>query len=397
MGTGVTTAMNWQNFTSKALPDNTTSNRMDWGTDLYGSMEPTRASASKPLAISLVFFKIIPLVSYCVIFVVGTIGNGLVIYVTGVRMKRTVNSVWFLNLALADFLFTAFLIFQIIYVSKNYHWPFGDAMCKLGVLVGALNMFASVFLLTAISVDRCLATWVVVWAQNKRTPCRAQVACVVIWLAALGCSLPYSISRKAVPYGGGVSCSLSSSAPKVKLAVFRLVFGCLVPFLVIAISYAAIGVRVRRLQRSRKLRSLRIIIAIILAFFFCWFPFHAFQLLEIKISENPSLQSIAIIGIQLSACLGFLNSCLNPILYVFMCDEFHKKLKQSVCHVLESALAEDQLSFVSSRSLSLNLSSRFSRKAAPMERKNTASSTMTDNAASAEEEHALSYCQAEAP
>ena len=76
----------------------------------------------------------------------------------------------------------------------------------------------------------------------------------------------------------------------------------------------------------------------------------------------------------LALCLAFMNSCLNPILYVFMCDEFQKKLKQSVCFVLESALAEDPLSFMSSRSLSSHLSwmSRKSDSSAPLERNDKA-------------------------
>ncbi|KAL0174902.1 hypothetical protein M9458_030870, partial [Cirrhinus mrigala] len=37
--------------------------------------------------------------------------------------------------------------------------------------------------------------------------------------------------------------------------------------------------------------------------------------------------------------------CLNPILYVFMCDEYKKKLKQSLLLVLETAFAEDHLDF----------------------------------------------------
>ncbi|KAG7269059.1 hypothetical protein CRUP_003680 [Coryphaenoides rupestris] len=89
---------------------------------------------------------------YCTVALVGIVGNGLVIYVTAFRMKRTVNSIWFLNLAVADFLFTTFLIFIIVSVSQGYHWPFGEIMCKLKTILMVSNMFASIYFLTAISV-----------------------------------------------------------------------------------------------------------------------------------------------------------------------------------------------------------------------------------------------------
>ncbi|KAG7269047.1 hypothetical protein CRUP_003668 [Coryphaenoides rupestris] len=102
---------------------------------------------------------------YCAVALVGIVGNGLVIYVTAFRMKRTVNSIWFLNLAVADFLFTSFLILIIVSLSQGYHWPFGEIMCKLRAILTGSN----IYFLTAISVDRCLCTWVVVWSQNHRT------------------------------------------------------------------------------------------------------------------------------------------------------------------------------------------------------------------------------------
>ncbi|KAG7269044.1 hypothetical protein CRUP_003665 [Coryphaenoides rupestris] len=108
---------------------------------------------------------------YCTVALVGIVGNGLVIYVTAFRMKRTVNSIWFLNLAVADFLFTSFLILIIVSLSQGYHWPFGEIMCKLRAILTGSN----IYFLTAISVDRCLCTWVVVWSQNHRTVRKAQL------------------------------------------------------------------------------------------------------------------------------------------------------------------------------------------------------------------------------
>lgn len=319
------------------------------------------------------------LVIFCVIFVVGTVGNGLVIYVTGFKMKRTVNSVWFLNLALADFLFTIFLIFSIVSLSLNGQWPFGLLMCKLGSFVALVNMFASVFLLTAISLDRCLSIWVVVWAQNKRTVTKAQLITAGIWVAAGVCSTPYATFRTLSTTVNSTRCVYSrtmSREQKWCLYTFRFVMGFLIPFLVIVVSNVAIDFRATRLQRTRRRRSRRIIFAIIFAFFICWLPFHIMNFLELGAWSNKNLRPVVQIGGPLTLNLAFLNSCLNPILYVFMCDEFQKKIKQSICFVLENALAEDYLSFMSSRSLASHFSkmSRKSDSSTPVEGKNTSSS-----------------------
>ncbi|XP_063340901.1 C3a anaphylatoxin chemotactic receptor-like [Pelmatolapia mariae] len=293
------------------------------------------------------------IVIYCVIFIVGTLGNALVIYVTGFKMKKTVETVWFLNLAIADFLFTAFLIFSVISLSQSHQWPFGQFMCKLNNFVSLVNMFASIFTLTAMSLDRYLSIWMVVWAHNKRTVCKARLICVGIWVTAAICSTPYATFRTVLGDNGTYYCGYSMThEQKWSLHIFRFLMGFVIPFLVIVVSYVAIGIRAMRMQRTRRRRSRRIIFAIIFAFFICWLPFHVFNFIEIKAVTNPDLRIIVRIMGPLTVSLAFLNSCLNPILYVFMCEEFMKKLRQSICFVLESALAEDHMSFLSTRSMS---------------------------------------------
>ncbi|XP_038129487.1 chemokine-like receptor 1 isoform X1 [Cyprinodon tularosa] len=283
---------------------------------------------------------------YCMITVVGTVGNGLVIYVTGFKMKKTVNSVWFLNLALADFLFTAFLIFSAVSLYQEYHWPFGNFMCKLNSFVSVVNMFASVFFLTAINLDRCLSTLVVVWAQNERTVHKAQIMSAIIWLAAGICSTPQTYFRTLVSREGNRTfCMYGNSTmteeQKWGLYTFRFVVGFLVPFMVMLFSYLAIGIRSRRLQQMKKQISHRIICFIVAAFFICWLPFHVLSFMELTFPNYKKLQKI---GGPLTMSLAFLNSCLNPILYVFIRVDFQDKLHQSVCFVLEHALEEDHLS-----------------------------------------------------
>uniref|UniRef100_A0A672JZ25 G-protein coupled receptors family 1 profile domain-containing protein n=1 Tax=Sinocyclocheilus grahami TaxID=75366 RepID=A0A672JZ25_SINGR len=255
---------------------------------------------------------------YLIIFVLGFIGNGLVIFVTGYKMKTTVNSIWFLNLAIADFFFSFAPVIRIVLIFGK---PLGYILSKLLSFMTELNMFASIFFLTAISLDRCVCTWVIVWAQNKRTLRKTRIICMIVWILSIGCSIPFVINF-CIKY-----LDLQS------LFIYRFMVGFLIPFLIIASSYIAIGVRVKRLTRGKHLRSYRLIISVVLAFFVCWFPYHIHKLLISK--TTPFV-----------VCLAFLNSCLNPVLYVFMCNEFKKKLKQSLLLVLEMTFAEEHLDFL---------------------------------------------------
>ncbi|XP_067307731.1 C3a anaphylatoxin chemotactic receptor-like [Pseudorasbora parva] len=259
---------------------------------------------------------------YFVIFALGVIGNGLVIFVTGYKMKTTVNSIWFLNLAIADFIFILVIILNIVTTFNKMFWQLGDFMCKFVSFVAVLNMFASIFLLTAISLDRCLSTWVIVWAQNKRTLVKARIICALVWVLSILCSIPFVIYRLVKQN----KCTYDKNPFSIikSLFIYRFIVGFLIPFLIIASSYIAIGVRAKRLKGGKKLKPFRVIIAVILAFFICWFPFHIQQLCTIIAFENEwsdFRKVLEDIGPFVN-CLVHINSCLNPILYVFMCEEF---------------------------------------------------------------------------
>nr|XP_006119983.1 C3a anaphylatoxin chemotactic receptor [Pelodiscus sinensis]XP_006119984.1 C3a anaphylatoxin chemotactic receptor [Pelodiscus sinensis]XP_025038802.1 C3a anaphylatoxin chemotactic receptor [Pelodiscus sinensis] len=139
---------------------------------------------------------IVSLIIFILTFILGLLGNGLVIWVAGLKMKRTVNTIWFLHLAIADFLCCMSLPFSIIHLILHEHWPYGYFLCKVIPSAIIFNMFASVFLLTAISIDRCLIVMKPVWCQNYRTVRLASVTCVCIWLLAFVMCCPAFLYRE---------------------------------------------------------------------------------------------------------------------------------------------------------------------------------------------------------
>ncbi|XP_056330067.1 C3a anaphylatoxin chemotactic receptor-like [Danio aesculapii] len=262
---------------------------------------------------------------YIVLIVLSLIGNGLVIFVTGYKMKTTVNSIWFLNLATADFIFS---FSPILHMISNLN----SSICSFLLFLTRQNMFASIFFLTVISLDRCLCTWMVVWAKNKRTVVKARIVSLLVWVLSISCGLLFTF------YNG---------MDMMPLVIFEFIVGFLIPFLIIASSYTAIGVRVRQL----KMKKFKVFRVIAVVFFVCWLPYYVSGIYITNAFESDLFESFTldawfvIVFISVAQWLVMLNSCLNPILYVFMCDEFKKTLKESLLLVLETAFAEDHLMF----------------------------------------------------
>uniref|UniRef100_A0A672JZV5 G-protein coupled receptors family 1 profile domain-containing protein n=1 Tax=Sinocyclocheilus grahami TaxID=75366 RepID=A0A672JZV5_SINGR len=265
---------------------------------------------------------------FCIFFatsVVGLVGNGLVIFLTGCRMKTTVNSIWFINLAIADFIFLLSLIGHLVIVSVLDRWN-SEFMIHILFMLLPLGLFTNNFFLVVISLDRCVCTWMVVWAKNKRTLLKARIICIIVWVLSISCSIPFF---KDITY----------------MITYEFIVGFLIPLLIIVTSYIAIGVRINRLKMGKHLKSYHVIITVTLVFFICWFPYYVCLFYSITAVGNNRSASDQYIFKIVSIYLVCLNSCLNTILYVFMCDEYKKKLKQSLLLVLETAFAEDHLDF----------------------------------------------------
>ncbi|NWV15327.1 CML1 protein, partial [Ptilonorhynchus violaceus] len=293
---------------------------------------------------------ILSVVIYSVSCVLGVLGNGLVIAIIALKMKRSVNAVWFLNLAVADFLFNLFLPINIAYTAMSYHWVFGTVMCKLNSFLLILNMYTSVLLLTTISFDRYVAVVFPVWSQNHRSPGLAYAVCAVIWAAGVVMSCPSLVFRDTARTRNSVICfsnfSLSGNGSHEALAaarhrtvnVTRFAVGYVGPLAVITFCYAAIVLALRRNRLAKSRKPFKIIVAIIVTFFLCWSPYHLLNLLETLPRALP--RAVFEVCVPLTTALAASNSCMNPVLYVFMGQDF-KKFKVTLLSRLVNALSEE--------------------------------------------------------
>ncbi|XP_067412668.1 C5a anaphylatoxin chemotactic receptor 1 [Emydura macquarii macquarii] len=292
------------------------------------------------------------LVLYALVFLLGVPGNAAVIWVTGFGMKRTVNTVWFLNLSVADLLCCLALPFLAVPVAHNHQWQLGDFACKLFPSLTILNMFASVLLLMAISVDRCALVTRPIWCQNHRTTRLAWGLCGAAWLLALLMTLPTFIFRwtRSDPSSGKVTCGVDYArvtdhplVVEVFVAAFRFVAGFLIPFVVIATCYGLVLARVHRSRFTRSRKTVQVVLVVIVGFFVCWLPYHVVGMILAIEKPSTSLFKGANDSDPLIVGLAYVNSCINPVIYVIMGQDFQDKFQRSLKTILRNVLSEDSL------------------------------------------------------
>lgn len=291
-----------------------------------------------------IIYTLIPIV-YGSIFVIGIVGNSMVVAVIYCYMKlKTVANIFVLNLAVADLTFLLTLPMWATSTAKGYYWPFGGFLCKASAGLSMLNLYTSIFFLMVLSIDRYLAIVHPVQSRRFRTVVYARVTCVVIWLFAFALSLPTALTRDVHNISNvnttvcGILYDNIKSLEELLLAstLMKSLLGFLIPFVVIITCYCLIGrallsaQTIQKSSRSRDDEVLRMLAAAVLAFFLCWGPHQVFHLMQfftqLTKSSKCALLEIIDSAMPFTICLACFNSCVNPILYSFVGRNFRKNL-----------------------------------------------------------------------
>ncbi|XP_006102287.1 LOW QUALITY PROTEIN: leukotriene B4 receptor 1 [Myotis lucifugus] len=256
---------------------------------------------------------------------VGVPGNSFVVWSILVKMrKRSVTALLVLNLALADLAVLLTAPFFLHSVARGT-WIFGVTGCRLFHYVCGVSMYASVLLITAMSLDRSLAVARPFVSQKLRTKAVARWLLAIIWAASVLLATPVIVYRTVAPYPNNRSLICFPKYDTERHRAFHLLFealtGFLLPFLAVVASYSDIGrrLRARRFRRSR--RTGRLVVLIILTFAAFWLPYHMVNLAEAgralagKVAGKGPVGSRLLLARRVLIALAFLSSSVNPVLY----------------------------------------------------------------------------------
>ncbi|XP_043924309.1 G-protein coupled receptor 1-like [Protopterus annectens] len=285
-------------------------------------------------------FDVATLVLYGIAIAFGIPGNVIVIWVMGYKLKRTVTTLWFLNMAAADLLETIFLPLPFAYLLLG-NWMFGRWLCKLTFSLGMLTMFASVFFLVVITLDRHLSiAHPAIWHKH-RTIKAAFCTCLIVWIMALALALPYFYYQDTITLFSVTSCLSHVSSHEEDMALLLTAFlaGFAIPLVLLIICSALLIINVKKdlLVAQRKLYIT--ITAVVLSFFICWAPYHVTCILKLflhSFMETDTLNSWSSVAVGIS----YLHSCLNPILYLLIGHSFRNYMQKSILEIMRPLFQE---------------------------------------------------------
>ncbi|KAG7335632.1 hypothetical protein KOW79_000325 [Hemibagrus wyckioides] len=273
-------------------------------------------------------------VLYSLFFVVGLLGNMLVLWVIlrGAQIK-SMTDVSLLNLTIADLLLVFTLPFLAHYARDT--WVFGDAMCGLVLSVYYIGFYAGIFFIVLMSIDRYLAIVHSVCALRIRTKTYGIVASMVIWILAIIASFPELLFLGVEIYSNETVCSAypkNASHNEMRIAAFfkMNILGLLIPLIFVGYCYLMVLRRLQTLRTAKKL-AIRLVIVVMVVFFCCWTPYNiaAFlKALELKkiLPLTCQLSKNIQLTLQATEAIAYSHSCLNPFLYVFVGEKFRRHL-----------------------------------------------------------------------
>ncbi|XP_041697230.1 leukotriene B4 receptor 2b [Coregonus clupeaformis] len=265
------------------------------------------------------------------VFLLGVPGNLFIIWSILARARRrSVTTLLILNLACADGFLMCLTIFFVIYLARQ-NWDFGNPMCKGLFYLCNTNMYASIFLITLMSLHRLVA---VVWPHrvaalaSKKTVVRA---IAVMWVLVFFISIPALLFREVrddhdEQNKTRLVCASGHTLSQhvVYQYTFETVVGFLVPYGVIVSSYVCILRRLRQTKFRRKVRSEKLILAIVVMFGIFWLPYHSINIIEVVAEQfedgstmKKRLDMVWQPSRAVTSALAFISSCANPILYTF--------------------------------------------------------------------------------
>ncbi|XP_055057032.1 lysophosphatidic acid receptor 6 [Misgurnus anguillicaudatus] len=280
---------------------------------------------------------------YAVVFIVGLTLNltALVIFFRNAK-SRSHTTVYMIHLAFADLLLICTLPVRIYYHGGFEGLP--QKICELTGVILLANMYGSIFLLTSISFDRCVAVCFPLSSHVREGRKKAWCVCLGIWLLTVGTSLPIYFKVQPSPnhsFNLSISClNLSSScfssfpvyATQTAALISTLIVGFGIPLTVMILSSWGL---IRAISKSTAAQTSdlvdsgkikKMITTNLAIFLLCFLPYHIMLVLLYAYKGSENVLCSLLPAYRYSLMIACLNAMLDPVAYYFTTETFRRKM-----------------------------------------------------------------------
>ncbi|CAI5795730.1 alpha-1A adrenergic receptor [Podarcis lilfordi] len=327
------------------------------------------------------------------LIVFGVLGNILVILsVACHKHLQSVTHYYIINLAVADLLLTSTVLpFSAIFEILGY-WVFGRIFCNIWAAVDVLCCTASIMSLCVISIDRYIGVSYPLRYPAIVTEKRGLLALLCVWALSLVISVGPLFGWKQPAPEDETICQINTDPGYV---LFSALGSFYLPLIIILAMYCQVYVvakreskglscglktekshseevtlrihrktttettgstpstkhksnfSVRLLKFSREKKAAKSLGIVVGCFILCWLPFFIIMPIGSFFPESKPSETI----FKIAFWLGYLNSCINPIIYPCSSQEFKKAFQ----NVLRAQCLPPRRYSANKYSLSFNL------------------------------------------
>ncbi|KAH0568589.1 pyrokinin-1 receptor-like [Cotesia glomerata] len=310
-------------------------------------------------------YVVIPVtIIYAIIFLTGLVGNvSTCVVIARNRSMHTATNYYLFSLAISDLLLlVSGLPPEMYYIWSHFPYIFGESFCMIQSFAAETSANATVLTITAFTVERYVAICHPFLSHTMSKLSRAVKYVVAIWLLALCLAIPQAI-QFGVVYSQEMNGTMimDTAMCSVKWVIIEHAFEISTillfvgPMTIITVLYILIGIKLRHSRvlttikrnpfpgclnhgdsgRSRGLAQrnvIRMLVAVVVAFFICWAPFHAQRLLAVYAQSTGNEPHAALVTVYtvltyISGIFYYLSTTVNPLLYNIMSNKFREAFK----------------------------------------------------------------------
>ncbi|KAM5283660.1 proto-oncogene Mas isoform 1-T8 [Hipposideros larvatus] len=294
--------------------------------------ESTNASASRNTS-SAHLHQNIPVVYWVILSIslLGFIENGILLWFLCFRVRRNPFTVYITHLSIADISLLFCIFILTVDDASDYELSYASYYTTVTLWVTFLFGYnTGLYLLTAISVERCLSVLYPIWYRCHRPKHQSAFVCALLW--AFSC-LVTTMEYVMCIYREEQSHSRRDCKAVI---IFIAILNFLVFTPLMVVSSTILVVKIRKNTLTSHSSKLYIVITITIIIFLIFvMPMRLLYLLYYdNWSTFGSLQYI-------SPLFSTINSSANPFIYFFVGSSRKKRFKESLKVVLTRAFKDE--------------------------------------------------------